>query len=135
VENELAILFILGTPALAVVGGIVAGIMRMRGQQRLLELAQRERIAAIEKGLDLSQLAPISIPSARHATLRKAQGLTIGGLVTLAIGIGLPLTLILMPASDGREAWPIGFVPAFLGIALLLSARVVRRGLDEELPS
>lgn len=130
--NELTILLILGTPALAIVGGIVAAILKMLGQQRLMELAQRERIAAIEKGLDVTQLPPIALPSPRRTALRKVQGMTIGGLLTLAIGIGLGITLLLMPANDGGEAWPIGFVPAFLGIALLLSARVVRRGLDEE---
>jgi hypothetical protein len=131
-EGILTILLILGTPALAIIGGIVAAILRMRAQQRLIELTQRERIAAIEKGLDITQLTlPASI-SPRQAALRRMQGLTIGGLVTLALGVGLSLTLLLMPASDGREAWPVGLVPAFLGVALLISARVVRRGLDEE---
>jgi hypothetical protein len=136
-KHSLVILLIFGTPALALVGGIVAAIIKMIGQQRLMELVQRERVAAIEKGLDPSQQAVWGVPPAyqsslppRQVALRKMQGFTIGGLLTLALGIGLGLTLLLLP--DGREAWPIGFVPAFVGIALLISARVVRRGLNEE---
>jgi hypothetical protein len=90
VKNILAVLFILGTPCLAVIGGIVAGILRMRGQQRLVELAQRERIAALEKGLDVSQLTlPIGYAAAfspSQAARRRAQGLMIGGLLIIALG-------------------------------------------------
>ena len=131
-DSVLAVLLILGTPAVAIVGGIIAGILKMRGQQRLLELAQRERIAAIERGLDISQLPRYDAPiSSRQSRLRRAQGLMIGGVLTLALGIGVSLTLLLMPIHDGREAWPIGFVPIFMGIALMISARIARNGLDE----
>ena len=123
--NELAILLILGTPALAVAGGIAAAIVRMIGRQRLAELVQRERIAAIERGLDVSHLPAPALP-APATPAGRAQGLMIGGLLTLAIGAGLGITLFLMPAHDGGDAWPIAFVPALLGIALLLSARIVR---------
>jgi hypothetical protein len=96
----------------------------------------RERIAAIERGVDPLQLSPLpvvydTVRSIRQVTLRKVQGFTIGGLLTLAIGIGLGLTLFLLPSSDGKDAWPIGFVPALLGVALLLSARILRSSLDE----
>jgi hypothetical protein len=126
---------VFGTPALAIVGGIVAGILKTRGQQRLIELAQRERIAAIEKGLAVSLLPALPgsydpSSSARQITLRRAQGLMIGGILTFALGVGLSLTLWLMPASDGQEAWPIGFVPAFMGMALLLASRLLRRDLE-----
>lgn len=136
-RNLIAIILIMGTPAAAILGGILAAILRTRGQHRLIELAQRERIAAIERGLDISQLPPMwpgnadSVLSARQVGLRKAQGLTIGGLLTFALGLGLIFTLLLLPFHDGGDAWSIGFVPIFMGIALLLSARIVRRGLDE----
>lgn len=132
--NDLGKLLILATPALAIVGGIVTVLVRLIGQQRLIELAQRERIAAIERGLDLSLLPPLPVsgPSPRQLTLRRIQGLTIGGLVTLAFGIGLGVMLVLLPDHEAREAWPVGFVPLFLGIALLVAARAVRAGLDRD---
>jgi hypothetical protein len=131
-ESEITIFLILGTPFVAVVGGVIAVLLRIHGQQRLLELAQRERIAAIEKGLDLSQLPPAPVCTHQRSGMRTAQGLTIGGLLTLALGIGLSVMLILLPMHDGGDAWPIGIVPAVLGLALLASARLVRRGIDRE---
>lgn len=134
-QNVLAVLLILGTPCLAVAGGIIAAILRMRGQQRLLELVQRERIAAIEKGLDPATFPTVGqapVLTARQLGLRRAQGLLIGGLLSVALGAGLIVTLLLLPAHDGGDSWASGFVPAFLGVALLIAARVVRRQAGEE---
>ena len=132
--NVSAVILIFGTPLVAIIGGIFVAVVKTKGQQRLMELAQRERIAAIEKGLDVSQLPAPGVPALtwRQMTLRRVQGLIIGGLLTLAIGIGLSVMLLLLPASDGREAWSVGFVPLLIGAALLISSRLVRRSLDEE---
>ena len=134
----MATVLILGTPIVALLGGILASILRVRGEHRLMELAQRERIAAIEKGIDISQWAPPSLTgrhviySTRDARLRKVHGLIIGGLVSVALGIGIALTLSLMPPHDGGDSWPIGIVPTLIGGSLLLAARIIRKGLDEE---
>jgi len=97
-EPEFFIPFLVfAIPIIAIIGGITAGIVRTMGQQRLAELAARERLAAIEKGIDPSKLPP---PpgygsewggdwSAPRDPNRRAQSLMIGGLVTLAVGIGL----------------------------------------------
>jgi hypothetical protein len=132
-HNVIATIFIFGTPVFALVAGILASILRVRGEQRLLELAQRERLAAIEKGVDIRDWPPLMLSSrglysAREVGLRRVQGLTIGGIVAIGLGIGVSIMLMLIP--DGREAWPIGILATFLGVALLLSARVIRRGLD-----
>lgn len=134
-NNAIAITLIFGTPFVALVGGILASILRVRGEHRLMELAQRERLAAIEKGIDISNWTPITLSgrgmySARELGLRRVQGLIIGGIVAIGLGTGIAVMLRLMPWGDGRDAWPVGILPAFLGIALLLSARIVRRGLD-----
>lgn len=128
-ESFIATVLVLSIPLVAVAGSILAVILRTRGQQRIVELAYRERIAAIERGLDLSQLPPL-LPTPRQSMTRREQGMLIGGLLTTAIGIGLGLTLLLLPRGDGREAWPIGFVPLCIGIALLLAANLLRRGQD-----
>jgi len=126
-------------PIVAITGGIIIGIVRAMGRQRMLELAQRERIAAIERGVDLSKLQPIDFgqldahgafdfierPS---SPLRRAQGLLIGGLVTLFAGVGITAFLgLMMQGKTGEEhfAWAVGLIPAFVGIALLISARIV----------
>ena len=131
-QNAIATLLILSTPLAAVIGAIAISLVRVKGQQRLAEMVQRERLAAIERGLDVSQLAPVPALTGRHAALRKAQGLTIGGLLTFALGAGLALTLLLLPDSEAKTSWPIGLVPLFIGVALLASALVVRRSVTEE---
>ena len=125
----------LAIPIVAIVGGITAGIVRTLGRQRLIELAQRERIAAIERGVDPSKLAPLPVTalddepetwtmSQFERDRRRAQGLMIGGIVTLAVGAGLMAFLNIM-ARDGN-AWAAGIIPVTVGVALLLSSFLVR---------
>jgi hypothetical protein len=123
---------IFAIPIVAIVGGITAGIVKTLGQQRLMELAQRERIAAIERGVDPSKLPPMPIPGDDHAmmyhsygeyALRRSHGLMIGGIVTLAVGIGLTAFLYF---AGGDRSWSVGIIPLMVGLALLVSAWVVR---------
>lgn len=123
-------------PIIAIVGGITMGIVRSIGQQRVIEMAQRERIAAIERGVDLSKLPPLPASSGRSDDIasmylspyeysrRRSQNLMIGGVITLCIGIGVMLFLRVVANSD--EAWGVGIVPAAVGIGLLLSSWIVR---------
>ena len=129
-------MMILAIPIVAIAGGILAGILKTRGQQRLLELAQRERIAAIEKGIDPSRLPPLPVIgddltpaylTPRQADLRRAQGLLIGGLVLLGVGLGLSAMLLFLPDPEANRAWAAGLIPIFIGLALLASAAIVRK--------
>jgi hypothetical protein len=124
--------FIFAIPIVAIVMGVTHRIVQTIGQQRLMELAQRERIAAIERGIDPSKLPPL--PTAEvHETYawrfggaspaRRAVGLLIGGIVTLAVGIGIMLMVYILEPDD--RSWASGLVPAFIGIALLISAWIV----------
>jgi hypothetical protein len=127
-------------PILAIVGGITAGIVRTLGQQRLIELAQRERIAAIERGLDVSKLPPLSVGhpiddlsgmylSPYQYARRRSQNLMIGGFVTLATGFGLALFL----RQVANDVWAVGLIPGASGLALLISGFLVRpRESDRE---
>ena len=125
----------LSIPIVAIVGGITAGIVRTLGRQRLIELAQRERIAAIERGVDPAKLAPLPVsalddePESWAMTQfdrdrRRAQGLMIGGIVTLAVGLGLMAFLNFIEQNE--NVWAVGIIPATVGIALLLSSWLVR---------
>jgi len=125
----------LSIPIVAIIGGITAGIIRTLGRQRLIELAQRERIAAIERGVDPAKLAPLPVAalddepegwvmSQFDRDRRRAQGLMIGGIVTLAVGLGLMAFLNIM--EDHGNAWAVGIIPATIGCALLLSSFLVR---------
>jgi uncharacterized protein DUF6249 len=125
----------LSIPIVAIIGGITAGIIRTLGRQRLIELAQRERIAAIERGVDPAKLAPLPVAalddepetwtmSQLDRDRRRAQGLMIGGIVTLAVGLGLMAFLNIV--EDHGNAWAVGIIPATIGCALLLSSFLVR---------
>jgi len=121
-------------PIVAITGGIIMGIVRSLGRQRAIELAQQERIAAIQRGIDPSTLPPIvfdheeSMEDRSGRPLRRAQGLMIGGLVTLFAGIGIAIFLGLIAGGhegDDAHVWAVGLIPALVGVALLLSARIV----------
>lgn len=125
-------LLVFSIPIFAIIGGITAGIVRMAGQQRLIELAQKERIAAIERGIDPAKLP--AWPTMAHeinslgsspfeSSKRRAQGLAIGGLVTLFGGVGLLIFLMLI--EQHGNVWAAGLVPILVGAALLLSSWLV----------
>jgi hypothetical protein len=121
-------------PLVAIVGGITAGIVRTLGRQRLIELAQQERIAAIQRGLDPSQLAPISPEflseagpfSAEEQARRQHRGLLIGGVVTLFAGIGMGLFFAIVKPDNNDNMWAVALIPVMIGLGLLLAAALVR---------
>ena len=127
-------LLIFSLPIIAIVGGIVAGIMKQTGRQRLVELAQQERIAAIQRGIDPSQLPPLpldvlgdagSLLSSYRSDLKRAQGFLIAGVIILFTGIGLSSFLLILDDTRGDRVWAVGLIPMLVGLALLISARLV----------
>lgn len=134
-DSDFFIPFLLfSIPIVAIAGGVVAGIVRTLGQQRLLEMAQRERIAAIEKGLDPAKLPPLPIGHDELGALygtygdyarRRSHSLLTAGLVSVAAGLGLVAFGLVMDPGD--RWWGVGIIPAAIGVALLVSSAVIRR--------
>jgi hypothetical protein len=130
-------LFTLAIPIIAIVGGISVAITRIITQGRMEELARRERIAAIERGVDPEKLPPLPSPVGEssylfgYSRLRRAHGLMIGGLILIACGIGLS---ILIFSEEGDKAhWVVGLLPMLVGAALLGSSAIVwPRGGDNK---
>jgi hypothetical protein len=139
-------LMIFALPIIAVAGGITAGIVKTIGQQRLLEMAQRERLAAIERGVDPSKLPPMPAaaldndPSSIYLTpyehaRRRSQGLLIGGIITLAVGIAVGVFLSLI-STEEQNIWAVGLIPGAVGVALLICSWIVQpRDIDRGSPS
>jgi hypothetical protein len=122
-------IFAMGIPIVAIIGGITVAIVRTIGQQRLAELAHRERIAALERGVDPSKLPPAPVldygPAyGTYNPLRRYHGLLIGGVVCLMVGIAIGAFLSIMETE--KNAWAVGLIPIGVGIALLLSAAIIR---------
>lgn len=122
-------------PIVAIIGGITAGIIKSVHRQRLLELAQKERIAAIERGVDLEKLPALNLPpemvcapknglTFEQKQLRRTHNLMIWGLILFLFGLALGIGLAIAETDPG--SWIAGFLFAGVGLALLISARVVR---------
>jgi hypothetical protein len=121
-------LFAMAIPIIAVVGGISVAIVRLITQARLEELSRRERIAAIERGVDPSKLPPLPgapLESYPHgdSRLRRAHGLLIGGLILVATGLGIGILAATVEPS--KNHWVIGLLPIFIGGALLICCRII----------
>ena len=134
-SESIVAIMIFALPIVAIIGGITAGIVKTLSQGRVIENAQRERIAAIQAGIDPAQLPPVpslsdlgagaeNLANPELSARRLSQGLLIGGLVTLFAGVGLGLFLGLV--QENGRAWAVGLMPTFVGIALLISSFLVR---------
>jgi len=116
-------------PIVAIIGGITVAIIRILGAQRLAELERRERIAMIERGLDPAKIPPSANPYSYEngqgwgTRSRRAHGLLIGGLVVVAVGISMMIGLG-VTESHGAS-WTLGTMPFLVGLALLISAKVI----------
>ena len=130
-------LMALSIPIIAIVGGITSGIVRTMQRQRSFEMIQRERIAAIERGLDPDKIASLQRPllyddhrmygDPYMVAERRRQGLLIGGIVTLSVGIALAIFLRgVADGEDGGRVWMVGLIPSAVGVALLLSSFLIR---------
>lgn len=105
-------------PIIAIVLGIGLAIVSVIANhlQRLQrsELRHRERLAAIEKGLELPPDPPEPGPDPARQRSRDL----LRGLVLLFVGVTVTAALLSSPDADGHYLW--GLVPAGVGIAYLL---------------
>jgi hypothetical protein len=128
-DDAVVSLLLLAIPLLAIAGGMALGILRVLGQQRLAELARKERIAAIERGLDPDKLPPLMSPDGYdeyglgNGRLRRAHGLMIGGAILLAVG--LSLFVLLRSVEPDKSHWMLGLLPFLVGGALLGCSAVI----------
>ena len=114
----------LAIPILAVVGGVLIAITAIVMGSRRRELAHRERIIAMEKGIAIPTDVEAAGPERPKYSNRRANGLVL-------TGIGLALTIALMRESGGEDGlW--GLIPMFIGIGLLIAAFIDKREYDAE---
>jgi Domain of unknown function (DUF6249) len=85
---------------------VVAIAFRVAGRKR--EMRNRERLAAIEKGLDFALIEP---PRPNRQTSSRA-----GAIVLIAVGIGVAVALGVFVSEP---VWAFGLIPGLIGLGLL----------------
>jgi hypothetical protein len=56
----------------------------------------------------------------RQEQIRKIEGLKIGGIITLGVGIAMIISISLVAGHDRGAPFLVGLVPAFVGAAMLI---------------
>lgn len=109
-----SILMVFGCPTLIVIGALLF-------RYRSVQLRHRERLAAMEKGVDLTTLAlsdPFHIQNYRAYLLRGLLWLLAGVAITICLAVLMP------PLFDGPRATALlGLIPVSVGLAYLIFYR------------
>jgi hypothetical protein len=127
---------VMALPLVVIMGGLIIGAMALHHNARLKELAYRERIAMIERGLAPS---PEADPEPFERTVGRASSLSgagiyesspsaryrSGGILLMAIGLGV--FFIISLAGEAMAAGVgVGGAIMVVGAALLLNAYLAR---------
>ena|SRR6476661_8119313 len=125
-ENSVILLI----PLAVIIGGIVVVAMGLAQRTKVLEMAHRERLAMIERGLTPP---PAVLPEMRGAVdggrgalpPRSRRSMTLG---ILMIGFGLGLGMLIGFTGDSPDAAiGVGGAVVVLGAALVVNALVLGR--------
>jgi hypothetical protein len=126
-EETTAILLL---PLACIVAGIVVVAMGLYKRLKILEMAHRERLAMIERGITPPPATDPELPFAAAAAVRRGavgrRSMTLG---ILLIGAGLGLGLLIGFAAGAPDsAVGVGGAIVLLGAALVVNALVMGRG-------
>jgi hypothetical protein len=93
---------------------IVLAIVDYRRRRDIVEANHKERLAAIERGMELPAL-----PESFYQSIKPARrsSYLLPGLVWLFVGIGI---FIALGAIAGEDVRMLGLIPAGVGLALLI---------------
>lgn len=115
IENIMA----LSIPIIAIVFGIGIGMLSVyleyRKKRDIFEMHHKERMAAIDKGMEIPALPAEFYQDTRRRQCGPASNLR-RGLVLLLVGLAVAAAL----AATGQRAAAWGLVPAAVGLAYLL---------------
>ena len=112
-------------PIAGIIWFIVSEITEEKTKRHRRELIHRERIMAMDKGMEARLEEAIRSDAERED--RDHTGLLIGGIITVGAGIGLSIFLAILNEPHERRVVAVGIIPIFVGIALLVSWWAARR--------
>jgi hypothetical protein len=107
---------------------IVWLVLNYRKRRRLMELHHAERMAAIERGMDIP---PLPLELIDGGSPRRRRTSLLPGLVWFFIGLAVTFGLLL--AEDRDAPWIIGLVPLGVGLAYLIYYFTEGRKLEARL--
>jgi hypothetical protein len=111
--------------------GVLVILVSLWLRARLLEMAHRERLAMIERGLAPSELPPLNYQNAQVRRSARSSRLLSAGIVI--VGFGLAIAFLIGFASREAEiAVGVGGAIVVLGVSLIVTAIVVRGGSGPE---
>jgi hypothetical protein len=108
------------------------------GKQR--EMAHKERIIAMEKGLPIENLQSLEQPMVFNGSLQEkvlvwVRLAALGtGLVLIPAGVGICVAFYFSGVTDLQPAWTVGLIPVLCGFGLLLFFMLSKR-FKEDLKS
>lgn len=117
-------------PIVAIIMGVGIGMVSLyldfRRKRDIFQLYHTERMAAIDKGIELPPLPPELIQDTRRPELAPSRHRR-SGLILLFLGIAISIALW----GTGVPAYWWGLLPAAIGLALLLSSVLEARDLEK----
>jgi hypothetical protein len=122
-------------PIVAIIGGLSVGAwiiyLKYRRDTEALQLSHAERLAAIDKGMELPLPPPphrSQTEDLREARRSRVRGQRTAGLILLFVGV--TVTVGIWQTAD--EGYVFGMVPGSIGLALLIASILdAREGRDD----
>lgn len=112
--------------------GVLIVFTGMRHRTRILEMAHRERLAMIERGLvPPAELTASVYEEAKGRRSARSSKLLSAGIVIVGLGLGLAM-LIGFASREPEVAVGVGGAVVILGAAMIVTAIVVRPSAEEE---
>ena len=111
-----------------IAGGVVVIVSAMRYRAKIMEMAHRERLAMIERGM--SPPAELGTAYQDRQSARGSRSMSLG-IVIVALGFALAL-LIGFASREGEIAVGVGGAIAVIGFAFIVNAMVVHRPPKED---
>lgn len=107
---------------------IVAIVADFAKRRKIYELHHKERLAAIEKGVELP---PIPVELVGAAPKGRPRYL-LRGLVWLFVGLGILIALSGVTSPGREKVWMLGFIPTGVGLAYLIYYFVEGKRVQEQ---
>ena len=94
-------------------------ITRSRRLHRQIELAHAERMAAIERGMEIP-VAPVELLGDQISKSKPPRTALLPGLVWLFVGIAISISVSQMSVDGHHAPLMVGLIPAGIGLAYLI---------------